>query len=87
MSGKLEWSALGYQPVFARTRAIHPRTPPVSYDRIRVIAVRDGSAILFSEFGQKPVTVGDVFVLGANTLCGGDPEGHHGDYYPRIPTT
>lgn len=37
--------------------------------------VRDGSAILLSEFGEKPVTVGNVAVLGANTLCGAEPEG------------
>jgi len=43
---------------------------------VKVIVVRDGSAILFSEFGQKPVTVGDVTLLGANTLCGSEPEGH-----------
>ncbi|CCH78447.1 DNA-binding domain-containing protein, AraC-type (modular protein) [Nostocoides japonicum T1-X7] len=27
-------------------------------------------------FGQAPVTVGDVVTLGANTLCGSEPEGH-----------
>ena len=37
--------------------------------------VRDGSAILFSEFGQQPVRAGDVVLLGANTLCGTEPEG------------
>ena len=43
---------------------------------MKVIVVRDGSAVLFSEFGQKPVMVGDVVTLGANTLCGCEPEGH-----------
>ncbi len=43
---------------------------------MKVIVVRDGSAALFSEFGQKPVNVGDVVLLGANTLCGSEPEGH-----------
>lgn len=49
---------------------------PVAYDCVKVIVVRDGSAVLFSEFGQKPVNVGDVVLLGANTLCGSEPEGH-----------
>jgi AraC family transcriptional regulator len=49
---------------------------PVAYDCVKLIFVRSGSAILFSEFGQKPVNVGDVVVLGANTLCGSSPEGH-----------
>lgn len=41
-----------------------------------LIVVRDGSAVLFSEFGQEPVSVGDVILLNAHTLCGGEPEGH-----------
>jgi SAM-dependent methyltransferase len=49
---------------------------PVAYDCVKLIFVRSGSAILFSEFGQKPVNVGDVVVLGAHTLCGSSPEGH-----------
>lgn len=48
---------------------------PVAYDRVKLIIVRSGSAIVFSEFGQQPVTVGDVVVLAAHTLCGGEPEG------------
>ncbi|MGP5364904.1 helix-turn-helix domain-containing protein [Brachybacterium tyrofermentans] len=43
---------------------------------MKVIIARDGSAILFSEFGQKPVRPGDVIVLGPNVLCGSEPEGH-----------
>jgi len=35
---------------------------PVAYDRVKLIIVRSGSAIVFSEFGQQPVTVGDVVV-------------------------
>jgi AraC-like DNA-binding protein len=41
-----------------------------------VVVVRAGSAVLFGELGTKTVAVGDVIVLGANTLCGGEPEGH-----------
>lgn len=48
---------------------------PVAYDCIKIIVVRDGSAILLSEFGEKPVQVGDIVALAANTLCGGEPEG------------
>lgn len=48
----------------------------MAYDCIKVIVVRSGSAILFSEFGEKPVNPGDVILLGANTLCGSEPEGH-----------
>lgn len=69
-------SAEGFVPVFARTRTIHEPIGPVAYDCVKVIVVRSGSAILFSEFGQKPVHVGDVILLGANVLCGSEPEGH-----------
>ena len=57
-------------PLLARTRTIHRPVGPMAYDCVKVIVVRDGSAILFSEFGQQPVTIGDVILLGANTLCG-----------------
>lgn len=48
---------------------------PVAYDCVEVIFVRHGSAVLLSEFGEKPVTTGDVVMLGASTLCGSEPEG------------
>ncbi|GAA1488227.1 AraC family transcriptional regulator [Brachybacterium sacelli] len=54
---------------------MHRTIAPVAYDCVELIFVRDGSAILLSEFGEQPVTVGDVVVLGANILCGGEPEG------------
>ena len=49
---------------------------PLAYDCVKVIVVRDGSAFLFSEFGQQLVKAGDVILLGANVLCGSEPEGH-----------
>lgn len=55
---------------------MHRPIGPVAYDCVKVIVVRDGTAILFSEFGQKPVRPGDVIVLGPNVLCGSEPEGH-----------
>ena len=64
-----------FHPILARSRTIHTPTAPVAYDCVRLIFVRNGSAILLSEFGEKPVTVGDVIVLAANTLCGSEPEG------------
>lgn len=63
-------------PLVARTRTYHRPAGPVAYDCVKIIVVRDGSAILFSEFGQKPVRAGDVILLGANVLCGSEPEGH-----------
>ncbi|GAB3046428.1 AraC family transcriptional regulator [Sediminivirga luteola] len=62
-------------PVLARSRSIYTPIPPVAYDWVKLIFVRHGSAILLSEFGEKPVSIGDVVALGANTLCGIEPEG------------
>lgn len=61
-------------PILARSRSVHALIPPVAYDCVQLIFVRHGSAVLLSEFGDRPVTVGDVVLLGANTLCGGEPE-------------
>ncbi|HAM44292.1 helix-turn-helix transcriptional regulator [Ornithinimicrobium sp. Y1847] len=64
-----------FSPVLARTRSIHAPISPIAYDCVKLIFVRSGSAVLLSEFGEKPVAVGDVVALGANTLCGSEPEG------------
>ena len=53
---------------------MHTLLGAVAYDCVKLIVVRSGSAILFSEFGEKPVNVGDVVLLGPNTLCGSEPE-------------
>ncbi|WP_282856885.1 helix-turn-helix domain-containing protein [Pseudoclavibacter helvolus] len=66
---------VSFEPLVARSRTIYAPIAPVAYNCVKLIFVRDGSAILFSEFGEKPVRVGDVVVLAANTLCGSDPEG------------
>jgi len=63
-------------PFVARTATIHRPLGPVAYDCVKVIVVRDGSAFLFSEFGQQMVKPGDVILLGANVLAGSEPEGH-----------
>jgi len=63
-----------YRPIVARTRTVHTLLGAVAYDCVKLIVVRSGSAILFSEFGEKPVNVGDVVLLGPNTLCGSEPE-------------
>lgn len=64
----------GFTPIVARTRTVHEPIGPVAYDCVKLIFVRHGSAILLSEFGEKPVNVGDVIVLAATTLCGSEPE-------------
>ena len=63
-------------PISASTRTFHRPVGPLAFDCVKVIVVRDGSAILFSEFGRRPVKVGDVILLCTNALCGCEPEGH-----------
>ena len=65
-----------YQILLARTQTVHRPVGPLAYDCVKVIIVRHGSAVLFSEFGQKPVRPGDVILLGPNVLCGSEPEEH-----------
>lgn len=67
--------ALNFTPILARTGSVHEPLRPVAYDCVRIGVVRAGSAILYSEFGEQPVKVGDVVALGAHTLCGIEPEG------------
>lgn len=64
-----------YRPIVARKSTLLRTTPPVAYDCVKFIFIRHGSTILLSEFGERPATVGDVITLGANTLCGNEPEG------------
>lgn len=64
----------GFSPVVAHTESAHRPRAPIAYDCVKLIFVRAGSAIVFSEFGERPVTVGDVVLLAANTLCGAQPE-------------
>ncbi len=63
------------RPILARTWTAHQPDGPVAHDCVKVCTVREGSAILFSEFGRRHVHVGHVILLGANTLCGSEPEG------------
>lgn len=72
-----ELTSIGlFAPISAMTRTFHRPVGPVAFDWLKVIVVRDGSAVLCSEFGQRPVTIGDAILLCANTLCGSEPEGH-----------
>lgn len=68
-------SPSGFSAVLARTTTIQDAIEPLAFDCMKIILVRDGSAILLSEFGQRHVKPGDVILLGANTLCGSEPEG------------
>lgn len=54
---------------------MHRPIGPAAYDYVRLVIVRDGTAIAFTEFGQKPISTGHVVMLGPNVLFGLEPEG------------
>lgn len=64
-----------YAPLTARTITQRRRSPSTLHANIRLVVVRDGSAILSGDFGQKPLNLGDAALLGANVPCGAEPEG------------
>lgn len=61
-------------PFIAKTTQIKAPVSPIAFDYVKIITVRDGSAVVFSEFGRKSVKFGDVIVLAANVPCGSEPE-------------
>lgn len=64
-----------FSPIVARSSSFRRPLDPKAFDFVKVVVIRDGSARLFCEFGQKFVSVGDVVLLSSNVLCGGEPEG------------
>jgi AraC family transcriptional regulator len=65
----------GFSAVVARTSTAHTSMDPRAYDYAEVAVIRSGSAILFGEFGQRHLNVGDVILLAPCTLYGMEPEG------------
>lgn len=63
-----------FHPLRATTTLVREPTGPMTFDCVRLTVVREGSAILCSELGRQPVTVGDVVVLCTNAECVAEPE-------------
>lgn len=68
-------SQANFSPLVVQTRSHHSSVDPVAFDCVKLIVIRSGSALLFSEFGTRHVKIGDVVLLAAQTLCGAEPEG------------
>lgn len=64
-----------HAPLTARTTTHRRSLTAPAHGCVRFIVVRDGSVILSGVFGWKPINVGDVLLISANTLCGMKPEG------------
>lgn len=63
-----------FQAILARTLTFRQPAEPMAYDCVRFVFIREGSAILRSEFSRRPVIVGDVVALCTNTFCAAIPE-------------
>lgn len=59
--------------IVARTTVLRASVAPTAHDCVTVIVIREGAADLFSEFGQRSVSPGDIALLGGNTLYGVAP--------------
>ncbi|TSI14108.1 helix-turn-helix transcriptional regulator [Brevibacterium aurantiacum] len=67
-----------FRPILARTTTVYRPLGPFAYDCVKLIVVRDGSAILYSRyFGERHIKPGDAILLGPGVLCGSEPEGHN----------
>lgn len=64
-----------YVPVMARARSDRVASSPAAFDCVQLIVVRDGSAVVFGDFGRHHINIGDVIVLAPHTLCGMEPAG------------
>lgn len=64
-----------FEPLLARTHTFQRPIRPSAYDCVQFVVVRDGSALVYSGFGERYANVGDILLLGANLLCGARPEG------------
>jgi AraC family transcriptional regulator len=72
--GRQEHILKEFMPITAKTGVSRQAIGPCAYDCVKFAVIRDGSAILCSQLGQQPVTVGDVVLLCSNTLCAAEPE-------------
>lgn len=63
-----------FSPIVARTMIVRHPVGPVAFDCVKIIFIRAGSALLYSEFGERTVRPGNVVILAAHTLCGSEPE-------------
>src|SRR5690625_4049531 len=63
------------QPLFTRTQSLRHFIKPATYSSVKLIIVRGGSVILSGEFGQRPLNVGEMLLIGANESCGTEPVG------------
>jgi Transcriptional regulator containing an amidase domain and an AraC-type DNA-binding HTH domain len=65
-----------FHAVLASTSTVDRPLGPAAYDCVKVVVIRSGSAIMFTDFGEATVCAGDVILLGTNVLCRCEPDGY-----------
>lgn len=64
----------GFSPVVVRASTLHRPLRPRAFDCAQMTVVREGSAILFGDFGHRYLNFGDVVLISPFTLLGVEPE-------------
>lgn len=64
------------QQLGAETRTIRRDLAATSYDCVRLIFVRDGSAVTSGDCASQPVAVGKTLLIAPNAHLGFEPEGN-----------
>lgn len=63
-----------YGPIAVETREFRRAVPPVAFDCVKLLLIREGSTILTTESDTTFASEGDLLCLRTATLCGGTPE-------------
>lgn len=74
LSGNGSGGSARYGPMAVETREFRRAVPPVAFDCVKLLLIRDGSTILTTESDTTFASEGDLVFLRTATLCGGTPE-------------
>ncbi len=72
--GAREQGRQRHRPFHAATKIFNQEIAPVAYDCVKFVVVRSGQARLLSNDDEYHVAVGDIAIIGPNTLCGAIPQ-------------
>lgn len=65
-----------YGPVAVETREFRRPVPPVAFDCVKLLLIRDGATVLATEDGPTRATKDDLVFLRTAVPCSGTPEDH-----------
>ncbi|MEC5178371.1 AraC family transcriptional regulator [Cryobacterium sp. MP_M5] len=73
LTGNGSGGSVRYGPIAVETREFRRAVPPVAFDCVKLLLIREGSTILTTE-SDTFASEGDLVCLRTATLCGGTPE-------------